>query len=105
MKSYDIFIVYISWRSGGKKRPVLVYALSNGLVKIYPITTQYENKSDDVKARFFKINDWEQSGLDKQSYIDTGTRFKRPLSFFEHIEPVGSLTDNDIDRLIQFSMK
>ena len=104
MKPYDIFITYISWGSGGKNRPVLVYALNNEFVKIYPITTQYDNKSGDVKARLFKINDWKQSGLDKQSYIDTGTRFRRPLSFFENIEPIGNLTDNDIDRLIKFTL-
>ncbi|MCL2019765.1 MAG: hypothetical protein FWG70_08410 [Oscillospiraceae bacterium] len=103
MKAFDIFIIYISWGSGGKKRPVLVYALNNEIVRAYPITTQYESKSDEIKAKFFKINNWEQAGLDKQSYVDTGTRFTRPLSFFENIEPIGNLTDADIDRFIEFT--
>ena len=102
MKPFDIFIVYLSWGTGGKARPVLVYAINAELVRIFPITTQYENKSEAIKARYFKINDWAQAGLNAQSYLDTGTRFTQPLSLFDTIKPIGSLTDADKHRLIEF---
>ena len=102
MKPFDIFISYISWGHGGKRRPVLVYALDSKLARIYPITTQYDNKSAAIKAKFFRINDWRQSGLDAQSYIDTGTRLKQALSLFDGIKPIGRLTKSDVKRLLQF---
>ena len=102
MKPYDIFITHISWDSGNKKRPVLVYALNDELARIYPITTQYENKSEVIKAKYFKINDWSQAGLDKQSYIDTGTRLTQSLSIFDNVSPIGTLTESDKKRLIEF---
>ena len=102
MEPFNIFTSYISWDSGGKVRPVLVYALDDDSVKIYPITTQYENKSESVKLRYFKINDWSQAGLDKQSYIDTGTRMKQSLSVFANLKRVGTLTESDKTRLLEF---
>jgi len=102
MKQFDIFVSYISWGADGKKRPVLVYALNNEFVRVYPITTQYENKSQAIKAKYFKINDWAQAGLVSQSYVDTGTRFNQALSIFENDTPVGSLSNADKQRLIEF---
>ncbi|MCL1859870.1 MAG: hypothetical protein FWF92_11640 [Oscillospiraceae bacterium] len=105
MKPYDIFMAYISWGDGGKSRPVLVYALDNALVRIYPITTQYGNKSEAIKAKYFEIKNWSQSGLDKQSYIDTGTRLTQNLSAFYNFNPIGALTEVDKKRLIEFLSK
>ena len=102
MNQYDIFTSYISWGNGGKSRPVLVYALSDKLARVYPITTQYENKSEAVRAKYFKIRDWLQSGLDKQSYVDTGTRLTQPLSMFDNAAPIGILTESDKKRFIEF---
>jgi hypothetical protein len=102
MSPFDIYIFDVSWRDGSKRRPVLVYALDNEIVRIYPITSQYESKSEAVRAKYFKIIDWRQSGLDKQSYVDTGTRFKQQLSVFRNMAPIGQLTDEDKLRLIEF---
>ena len=105
MEPYNIFTTYISWNNGGKSRPVLVYAINEELIRIYPITTQYENKSEKIKEKYFRINDWSQAGLDKQSYIDTGTRFTQSLTIFDKIEPIGTLTEEDKKRLIKFLSK
>jgi hypothetical protein len=105
MQSFVIFSAYISWGNGGKRRPVLVYAIENNVVKLYPITTQYHNKSDAIKARYFKINDLIQAGLEKQSYVDTGTRLKQPIETLISISPIGRLSDNDKKRLIEFISK
>ena len=102
MQPFDIFISYISWGSGGKKRPVLVYALNKEFVRIFPITTQYKEKSDVIKAKYFKINDWEKAGLHELSYIDTGTRLTQSLSLFNSVNPIGNLTEGDKQRLIEF---
>jgi hypothetical protein len=105
MKPFDIFIFSLSCGDRDKNRTVLIYALNDKIVKIYPITTQYENKSEAIKAKYFKINDWLQAGLNKQSYIDTGTRLKQPLSMFNNADPIGELTESDKQRLIKFIKK
>jgi hypothetical protein len=111
MEPFEIFITYISWRSAasqrpdGKNRPVLVLMASEEKTLVYPITTQYENKSDVIKARCFKITDWPQCGLDRQSYIDTGILLNFPISIFENRKPIGKLTTADKNRLLAFLQK
>ena len=102
MKAFEIFITYISWGSGGKSRPVLVLLLNNNSISVYPITTQYENKNKSIQAQYFKINDWDQAGLAKQSYIDTGTLIKLPLSVISNKKAIGRLTIADKQRLLDF---
>ena len=105
MKQFDIFIAYISWGVEGKRRPVLVYTLGNGFVKIFPITTRYNNKSKVIQSRYYKIIDFLQAGLDIQSYVDTGTRIKLPSSVFDNLNPTGRLTKFDKQRLVEFLSK
>ena len=102
MSPFDVFIAHISWGEYGKRRPVLVYALDENHVRLYPITTQYDNKSPAIKAKYFTIHDLSCAGLVKPSYIDTGTRLKQPVSILNNIEPIGKLSNNDKLRLIQF---
>jgi hypothetical protein len=108
MEPFELFITYISWgssaskSSGGKSRPVLVFQISEETISIYPITTQYENKSKTIKTQYFKINDWSQAGLDRQSYIDTGILYDLPISVFENKKPIGKLTGEDKKRLLAF---
>ena len=102
MNPFEIFIAYVSWGNGGKKRPVLVLQMTDNNISVYTITTQYANKSEAVRAKFFKINDWKLSCLDKQSYIDTGTRFKLKLSALNNQKPIGKLTKSDKQKFIEF---
>lgn len=102
MNPFDIFITRISWGSDGKNRPVLVLLLSSNIISVYPIMTQYENKSEAVRTRYFKINDWVQAGLDRQSYIDTGTLINLPMAVKDNKSPIGKLTLDDKRRLIDF---
>jgi len=67
MQPFEIFIAYISWGSGGKARPVLVLQSRGNGIFVYPITTQYENKSGFIRARYFKIDNWAEAGLGRQS--------------------------------------
>ncbi len=105
MKPFEIFIVYISWGSGGKSRPVLAFLQGGNKISVYPITSQYDDKSEAIKARCFKINDWSRSGLDKQSYIDTGTLISLPTSVVDSKKPIGQLTNEDKQRLLEFLTK
>ena len=102
IKPFDIFIAYISWDSGGKDRPVLAFVVDESSVDIYQITTQYENKSKEIQTLYFKINDWMLAGLDKQSYVDTGTLITLSLDTFKGKTPIGRLTENDKQRLLEF---
>jgi len=105
VEPFELFITYLSWKSGGKSRPVLVLLLSEDTISVYPVTTQYENKSESIKSRYFKINDWLQAGLDKQSYIDTGILLNLPISIIKDKKPIGKLTIADKKRLLAFLTK
>jgi len=102
MKPLDIFITYVSWENDGKIRPVLVFIINENDIDIYQITTQYNNKSETIRGQYFKIDDWTQAGLDRQSYIDTGTLITLPLSTFKNQKSIGHLTESDKIRFLNF---
>ena len=102
MSPYEIYIIHMAWGSGGKTRPVLAFIADENAADIYQITTQYEGKSEEIKALYFKIIDWVQAGLDKQSYVDTGTLITLPMNAFKGKTPIGRLTDADKQRLLEF---
>ena len=103
MEMFDLFIAYVSWGSDGKKRPVLILEQDTDKVIAFNITTQYENKSEAVRRKYFKINDWAQAGLSKQSYVDTNGTVILSLSSIDVANPIGTLTDSDADLLIDFT--
>jgi hypothetical protein len=102
MKPFALYITYISWGNSGKLRPVLVFSLENETAFVYTITSRYENKSEEIQSQYFKIVNWSQAGLKKQSYIDTGRYF--PISVFalKHKKPIGSLSQSDKKALFAF---
>lgn len=102
MNVFDICIAYVSWGSGGKKRPVLILAQTASSVTVFKITTKYNNKSDVIRGKYFKINDWKQAGLDRQSYADTNNTITLPRSSVDVDNLVGTLTESDVQRLIDF---
>lgn len=102
MTPSDIFIAYMSWDGGGKDRPVLVFVVNADTVNVYQITTKYEDKSENIRSQYFKINDWAQAGLNQQSYVDTGTLIELSMTAFKSKTPIGELTENDKLRLLEF---
>ena len=100
MEIFDIFIAHVSWGSGGKKRPVLILEQMESGVIVFNITTQYENKSENVRNKYFEIDDWRQAGLGNQSYIDTNDTVTLPLSSVDR--PIGKLTESDAQKFIKF---
>jgi hypothetical protein len=67
MKPYEIYIAFISWGTGSKRRPVLFLEEEDGYARVFRITSQYTGKSDAVRSQFLEIMDWRQAGLSKQS--------------------------------------
>ena len=105
MDIFDIYIAYVSWGSDGKKRPVLILEQNSIGITGFNITTKYNIKSEAVRINYFKINDWQQAGLDKQSYIDTKNTVTLPISSVDVNHQVGTLTKSDVKKLVEFLSK
>ena len=101
MSIFDIFIAYVSWGSGGKRRPVLILEENTDSVTALNITTKYDSKGEDIRAKYFFINDWQQAGLEKRSYIDTNNTITLPLTAVDS-DKIGRLSAADEARLIEF---
>jgi hypothetical protein len=104
MNPFDIYITYVSWNDGGKRRPVLVTTVTEEKVSIHPITSKYQTKSETIKAVYYKIVEWKAAGLDTQSYIDTATELTAPRAVFSG-SPVGKLSESDKILLLKFLLK
>jgi hypothetical protein len=105
MKPFEIYIAYVSWVSGGKSRPVLALLSDGDKISAYPITSRYAGKSETVRAKYFKINGWSQLGLDRQSYVDTGTLISFPAAVIDGKKPIGEMSAEDKRRLLDFLTK
>ena len=105
MNIFDIYIAYVTWGGGGKKRPVLILEQTAGGVTVFNITTRYEGKSEIIRSKYFKINDWQKAGLNQQSYVDTNSTVTLPLSSVDLNHPVGTLTESDVQKFIEFVSK
>ena len=99
MKPYNLHIAYVSWSASGKRRPVLVLSSDDKEVAVFQITSQYENKSESIKAQYIAINDWQQAGLNKQSYIDIGRIVDLPITTVNPT-PIGKLSRKDLRNLL-----
>ena len=102
MHPFDIYIAYVSWLGGGKTRPVLVLNQQATDVSVFSITAQYEGKSEAVRSKYYRINDWQQAGLDRPSYVDTNTVRVVPKAILAGKSKIGRLSAADELRLIEF---
>ena len=95
MKKYDIYLADVPYREDNDKtklRPVLILNDTVLLISVLPITSQ--GKTGSVQ---YKITDWKEAGLKKQSYI-----MLEPLKFKDRKmihKKIGRLQSNDILRL------
>ena len=100
MNVFDIFVAYVNWGEDGKRRPVLILEQGVNNAIVFNITTRYEGKSEAIRKKYFKINEWQQAGLNNESYIDTNGTVTLPLSSVEHL--LGTLAEVDVQRLLEF---
>jgi len=108
MNIFDILTANVSWGGvvnevgGDKKRLVLILEQTAGGVKVFNITTRYDGKSEIIRSKYFKINDWQEAELNQPSYVDTNTKVTLPLSSVDVTHPVGTLTESDVRNFIEF---
>ncbi|GHU89718.1 MazF family toxin-antitoxin system [Clostridia bacterium] len=102
MNPFELYIAYVAWEAGGKRRPVLIFSNTEDGVRAFGITSQYESKSAAIRAKYFKINDWQQAGLDKQSYVDTIRLIKLQQDVVDNATAIGQLTKADRKLLVEF---
>ena len=102
MNTFEIYIAFVSWGSGGKRRPVLIIDENTDTVTVFNITTHYNDKSEKIRSKYFVINDWQKAGLDRQSFIDTNNTITLPQTAVDSQNPVGRLSVADEIRLIKF---
>ncbi|MCL1832161.1 MAG: hypothetical protein FWG45_04520 [Oscillospiraceae bacterium] len=98
----NIYIGYVSWNGGGKNRPVLIIRHDNKSADVLNITTKFDGKSEFIRSKYFKINDWQEAGLLRQSYVETIETVSLQISSIDTDNLIGRLTENDEQRLIEF---
>jgi hypothetical protein len=102
MNIFDIFIAYVSWDDDGKYRPVLVVDQQSETMLVFNITTQYNNKSELVRKKYYQIIDWQQAGLTQPSYVDTNILRALPKAAWVNKKAFGNLTETDVQKLLDF---
>lgn len=102
MNKDDIGLAFIEFdhHSGGKKRPVLILGETSDYYDAFSITSQFQTKSAQIQALYFKIRQWQLSGLKKPSWVDTEHHLQIKKS--TRIQVIGQLQIDDIARLILF---
>jgi len=98
MRLFEIFIAYVEWGDGGKRRPVLTYLQSDCIIFAFSITSKR-------RAEHFEIIDWAAAGLHKPSFVDIGSPVEFSMNSINCKTPIGQLSLADKLRLIQFLAK
>lgn len=100
---HDIVMLNVQFDEGNdfKYRPAYIFKLDGEEIFFYKITSKYENKSEAIQAKYFKIVDWVAAGLEKESWIDT-VSMKRINENETRIKFTGTMSDEDERRLAEF---
>ncbi len=104
IKSHNVVGIYVSYldSAGGKRRPVLIIKNQKGDISFFRMTSQYHNKSLNIKKNYYPIKYWKEAGLKKQSWIDTGKILMVDLASLDSVTKIGTLKTEDIKGLTQF---
>lgn len=103
MSEHTVAFTFVEYADspGGKKRPVVVMSLNGDTIAFYKITSQYENKSEIIRNKYYKIRDWVYANLSRESWVDVNNLIeisKDSLQF----TVVGRLSARDIKGLRDF---
>lgn len=101
MKISEIYTAYVSWGTGGKRRPILIVETEEKAFSFLNVTTKYAQKSPKIKKLYYPLQDWDKEGLNRQSYIDTGNLL-RLFTKDATLTYVGQLTTRDKLGLAKF---
>lgn len=104
MNNNDIIALYIGYadNDGGKVRPILVAENKQDEIVALKLTTKYDSKPERIKKRYYKLIDWKDEGLRKQSYIDTNRSVTISKNALGYTKEIGKLSSNDIEGLGKF---
>lgn len=97
----SIHVSYVNSNSG-KRRPVLILQDASDYLTFFRLTTKFDNKSSRIQKQYYRIRDWEQTGLKQISYIDIGTVMMMKKIDTNKILPIGHLSVHDIQELNKF---
>ncbi|WP_288659163.1 type II toxin-antitoxin system PemK/MazF family toxin [uncultured Limosilactobacillus sp.] len=99
MKPMDIYIASVPFDEGtdDKVQPALVIEVASEKVIVFKITSQYKQKSAQIKRLYYPIKEWQAAGLRKKSYVDTHKLYRLSKKLIFSQRPIGKLTD--VDRL------
>ena len=99
----DIYIANVPFDegTGSKVRPALVIEVGKERVMVFKVTSQYKNKSTQIKKLYYPIKEWQQAGLKKQSYVDIHKLYDLSKKWVFSKQPIGKLTN--LDRLALFN--
>ena len=99
----DIYIANVPFDegTGSKVRPALVIEVGKERVMVFKVTSQYQNKSTQIKKLYYPIKEWQQAGLKKQSYVDIHKLYDLSKKWVFSKQPIGKLTN--LDRLALFN--
>lgn len=100
----DVVAVYVAFtdKPGGKRRPILVIRFVGDNVYFFSLTSQYAKKSATVKAHYYPLVDWRQTGLTKPTYVDVGQQRLARVADLQKIVSIGRLTLRDQRGLTEF---
>lgn len=103
MEPMDIYIASVPFDegTGSKVRPALVIEVGKERVMVFKVTSQYQNKSTQIKKLYYPIKEWQQAGLKKQSYVDIHKLYDLSKKWVFSKQPIGKLTN--LDRLALFN--
>ena len=104
MKPMDIYIANVPFdeRDDSKVRPALVIEVGRECVMVFKITSQYQHKSAQIKQLYYSIQNWQDAGLKKQSYVDTHKLYRLNKKLVFSKKPIGKLTALDRLGLFRF---
>lgn len=104
MEPMDIYIANVPFdeETDRKIRPALVIEVERERVIVFKITSQYQNKSTQIKRLYYPIKEWQEAGLYKKSYVDTYKMYRLAKKWIFSRQPIGKLTDIDRIGLFEF---
>lgn len=100
---HSVLVTRIGYEDGqgSKIRPAIVVKFDNEVIRTFRVTSQYQSKSEHIKAQYLEIIDWFKVGLKKPSWIDTVKLYDIENNGF-NIKVIGRLSERDIARLKMF---
>ncbi|MCV3740757.1 toxin-antitoxin system, toxin component, MazF family protein [Lentilactobacillus hilgardii] len=102
IKNASVVFAYVRFqeKTGGKLRPVLIFKMPGRTEVAFKITSKYKNKSQKIKRMYYEIKYWQEAGLRKPSWVDTG--FKLDVGQLNIEKVFGVLDIEDVKGLRAF---